>query len=489
MAILGFPMLITVLCLGTSLKSIISLYNYSGYKNPPLYGDYEAQRHWQEITVNIPMETWYINSTDNDLLYWGLDYPPLTAYHSYILGKMAGKINSTFVKLQESRGLESREHKFFMRTTVLVSDIFVYYTSIIFLIFSIKNIQNWKLEKYHEILLYYITFVIYPGQTLIDNGHFQYNNMSLGFTLWAINFILLEYDILASFCFSLALNYKQMELYHAVPFFVYLLWRSIRFSKKLNKNIMYLTKVAMTVIFTFLILWIPWIFSLNTFVSILSRIFPFDRGVFEDKVSNFWCVFNTVIKLKQLFTNKTMTLVCLVFTGISQIPSIINLSLKPSKLNFMYALLNSSLGFYLFSYQVHEKSILIPALSALALFHDTPIICFWFLQVTIFSMFPLLHKDGLLIGFIGTNIIYEATFRLLYYPKNSSGKEYNLNILRTFSLFGNSFLVMLYLIAPTPQHLPHLYNLLISVYCCLHFITFLVYFNLKCIFNGNKKDI
>lgn len=53
-----------------------------------MFGDYEAQRHWMEITVNLPASHWYTNTTDNDLLYWGLDYPPLTAYHSLLMGKM-----------------------------------------------------------------------------------------------------------------------------------------------------------------------------------------------------------------------------------------------------------------------------------------------------------------------------------------------------------------------------------------------------------------
>ena len=24
----------------------------------PMFGDYEAQRHWQEITVNLPVKQW-----------------------------------------------------------------------------------------------------------------------------------------------------------------------------------------------------------------------------------------------------------------------------------------------------------------------------------------------------------------------------------------------------------------------------------------------
>ena len=53
-----------------------------------MYGDYEAQRHWMEITFNLNIFEWYWNTTNNDLLYWGLDYPPLTAYHSCLMGYM-----------------------------------------------------------------------------------------------------------------------------------------------------------------------------------------------------------------------------------------------------------------------------------------------------------------------------------------------------------------------------------------------------------------
>ena len=49
-----------------------------------MYGDYEAQRHWLEITLHLPTSWWY----RYDLQYWGLDYPPGTAYHSWLLGFM-----------------------------------------------------------------------------------------------------------------------------------------------------------------------------------------------------------------------------------------------------------------------------------------------------------------------------------------------------------------------------------------------------------------
>ena len=79
---------ILVMTFGLLLRAMTSVHPHSGQGVPPMFGDYEAQRHWQEITVNLPIQDWYQNTTDNDLLYWGLDYPPLTAYHSWIVGKV-----------------------------------------------------------------------------------------------------------------------------------------------------------------------------------------------------------------------------------------------------------------------------------------------------------------------------------------------------------------------------------------------------------------
>lgn len=57
-------------------------YVYLGQNTPPMFGDYEAQRHWMELTVHLSMNQWYTY----DLPYWGLDYPPLTAYISWLCG-------------------------------------------------------------------------------------------------------------------------------------------------------------------------------------------------------------------------------------------------------------------------------------------------------------------------------------------------------------------------------------------------------------------
>jgi alpha-1,3-glucosyltransferase len=69
-----------------------------GFQKPPMHGDFEAQRHWMEVTIHLPISQWYFY----DLQWWGLDYPPLTAYHSWILGKMFVSLKAYFEKNSHS---------------------------------------------------------------------------------------------------------------------------------------------------------------------------------------------------------------------------------------------------------------------------------------------------------------------------------------------------------------------------------------------------
>lgn len=286
-----------VACGAISLRAIISLQPYSGYNKPPMYGDFEAQRHWQEITINLPITDWYTNTTDNDLMYWGLDYPPLTAYHSWLNGWIANKLNTSYVKLHASRGITSEEHQHFMRTTVLVADLLLYIPALIFTVKSIAPQWNAMLS-----ILSLVVVLFYPGQIIIDNGHFQYNNISLGLTCLAIAAIFRNSERLAAFLFVLALNYKQMELYHALPFFFYLLGHSFTKSTGTRQSFMNGVKnvavLGLIVTFSFAVIWAPWLQSSENFRQLIHRLFPVARGVFEDKVSNVWCIVNVFYKLK-----------------------------------------------------------------------------------------------------------------------------------------------------------------------------------------------
>lgn len=293
------------------MRAIVSLHPYSGYAKPPMYGDFEAQRHWQEITVNLPIDSWYTNSSNNDLMYWGLDYPPLTAYHSWLLGQIANYINPAYVELHTSRGITDENHKLFMRGTVLLVDIFLYIPVFALAIYTIcKYFRSSNEIRAQELLCFYVA-LFYPGQIAIDNGHFQYNNVSLGLTVLAITCIFKDANKIGAFFFVLALNYKQMELYHALPFFCYLFAKCIapistnenktkssNFTARLLKSAWLFGTLGAIVLITFGVIWLPWLNALPQVKQVVHRIFPVARGVFEDKVANVWCLLNVFVKLK-----------------------------------------------------------------------------------------------------------------------------------------------------------------------------------------------
>jgi len=510
------------------LRCCVTYHSHSGEGKPPMYGDYEAQRHWQEITLNLPLDKWYINTTDNDLQYWGLDYPPLTAYHSLLLGHVANRINPSFVKLQESRGLENAAHKHFMRLTVLIVDILIYLPAIVYLII---NSRTWDSCQFDESNIFkfsrrdvaVLTAVIYPGLILIDHGHFQYNCVSLGFFVAAVAAIMQDSFVISSVLFVLALNYKQMELYHALPFFFYILGHHVPSKTRSQFHcIRMLTYVSFAVLLTFYVIWMPFLKNKDLFFSTVLRLFPFARGVFEDKVANIWCTVNVVYKLRQIFTNAQLAKICLIMTICAVLPSCVNLYLLPTKNAFIFSLINSALAFFLFSFQVHEKSILLVAVPVLLCFHNDPLPCFWFLIISHFSMLPLFIKDNVYLAYLGTMIFYFCSVfwmwpdlfydgkinsllnkdkskskgrvkqlkknKFLSYLLNYSKKSW---LLITFfgSISGVLLLSIVSKFVQPPKRYPDLFPLLISIYSCGHFLIFFIYFNYIQLFVLRKKNV
>ncbi|KAF5903192.1 dolichyl pyrophosphate Man9GlcNAc2 alpha-1,3-glucosyltransferase, partial [Clarias magur] len=377
----------------------VSFNSYSGAGKPPMFGDYEAQRHWQEVTYNLPIQEWYFNTTDNDLNYWGLDYPPLTAYHSLLCAHVAKMINPAWVELHTSRGYESDSHKLFMRATVLLSDILIYIPAVLLYCFYLSN------GSFKKKVSMALCILLYPGLILIDFGHFQYNSVSLGLALLGVVGLGTGRDVLGSLAFTLALNYKQMELYHSLPFFCYLLGRCIK-QGLLGKGLLQLVKISLTVLVTFALCWLPFLSDPQQIQQVLHRLFPVDRGIFEDKVANTWCSLNVLMKIKSQLSRDTQLLLSFAMTLLFTLPSSIKLLTKPTLWQFKLALVNSSLAFFLFSFQVHEKSILLPALPVCLVMNELPLMAIWFLMLSTFSMLPLLLKDGLLLPYVVTSVAF-----------------------------------------------------------------------------------
>ena len=207
---------------------------------------------------------------------------------------------------------------------------------------------NMHIHQYIHKAIFSFLLLLQPSLVLIDHGHFQYNCASLGLALWGVLGILTNHDILGSLAFSLALNYKQMELYHAMPFFCYLLGKSVYQSRhagnleKVNwqRVLSMVIKLGVTVVLTFSVCWSPFLLTggLEGGVQVLRRLFPFGRGLYEDKVANFWCSISVVLKVRQLFSSTFLVNLSFVVTLIALLPSSIGLLRKPTPYNFLLAL-------------------------------------------------------------------------------------------------------------------------------------------------------
>ena len=85
--------------------------------------------------------------------------------------------------------------------------------------------------------------------------------------------------------------------------------------------------------------------------------------------------------------------------------------LRPTSQNLLFSLTNTSLAFFLFSFHVHEKTILVAAVPLLMLLghagyvrRRSALISAWFLIVTVFSMLPLLQVHNSLKSMISENL-------------------------------------------------------------------------------------
>jgi len=121
-------LLLFILC----IKLSVGLGSFSGEGNGPLYGDMEAQRNWLSVTLHMPIREWYTYN----LQHWGLDYPPLTAYHSWALGWIIHHLpfsaGRAVVALRESGQVaEEQTVKLWMRHSVIFSELFVWFPAVI----------------------------------------------------------------------------------------------------------------------------------------------------------------------------------------------------------------------------------------------------------------------------------------------------------------------------------------------------------------------
>ena len=309
------------------LRWTVALWPHSGAGHPPLYGDFEAQRHWMEVTTALPIGEWYRHTSRNDLQYWGLDYPPLTAYVSWAFGSVARVLVPHAVAPMSSRGAEDPATRLFMRGAVLVSDALVLIPAVwLFVATRAALHRGWRRLSASEMASEAAVLLLMPGILLIDHGHHQYNGVVIGLVVLAIVAIMQRQWLAAAAVFTLAVNFKITALYFALPFAVVLLVKIVAGARHHGVCATFLATLSLVAVAAVVcgILWapfcvmsshevegcleysarrddVPWLTTpvgaaasascscFGGIAAVARRIVPLDRGLFEDKVANLWC--------------------------------------------------------------------------------------------------------------------------------------------------------------------------------------------------------
>lgn len=245
-----------------------------------------------------------------------------------------------------------------------------------------------------------------------------------------MNFFANGQDLIGAVCFVLSLGFKQMALYYAPAIGSYLLAKCLYLglpgagyvsfllftieevlTPHLIDSVKHFTSLAITTVTSFLVLFLPFYLpplapSVRAIMDPITRVFPFNRGLFEDKVANFWCASNVALKWRERLGRGALVKLSAGLTALGFLPGVgimlgagWRMRLATTKKTtattttttketaqrqgdenqapflplLPYALLASSLSFFLFSFQVHEKTILVPLLPMTLLLSGAPV--------------------------------------------------------------------------------------------------------------------
>lgn len=371
-------------------------------------------------------------------------------------------INPEWFALDESRGLDDPSLKIYMRATVLISEYLIYVPAIVIFF---RRFSRLEAVNIWESSIALVAILLQPGTILIDHGHFQYNTVMLGFAVATMSSMVAGRPLWSCVLFVGALGFKQMALFYAPAVFAYLL--GICVNPKIN--VIRFLAIALITIAAFALLYLPFLLGVaydiyqgvsyekyplppvleslpikwNTSAwyypivlqlgQTVHRIFPFSRGLFEDKVANIWCTIHTFHKLHR-YPIEQLQRLALLTTSAAILPPCLIIFLKPKKQLLPLAFAAVSWGFFLCSYQVHEKNVLLPLLPMTLLLGGKegllPSTRAWVGLANllgVWTMFPLLKRDELRVPYFVISLLWAYLLGLppvsfsAYYEGSRSG--------------------------------------------------------------------
>lgn len=156
---------------------------------------------------------------------------------------------------------------------------------------------------------------------------------------------------------------------------------------------------------------------------------------------------------------------------------------------------NSAFAFYLFGYQVHEKSVLLPALPVTLLAASEPELAAALPILAVFSMWPLLKKDGLGLAYVAVAAFFVSISKqtsaatVTTFGRTSveakSARQATTAFLQHLvmdcgtgiSLVGALLIHAATMAFPAPARYPYLHDAAFTTYAFAHFILIWGYLN------------
>lgn len=122
-------------------------------------------------------------------------------------------------------------------------------------------------------------------------------------------------------------------------------WQEITLNLPVKQWLALFIRIACTVLASFLLCWLPFLTEREHALQVVRRLFPVDRGLFEDKVANIWCSVNVFLKIKDTLPRHIQIAISFCFTLLSLLPACIKLTVRPSCKGFRFTLVSCALSF------------------------------------------------------------------------------------------------------------------------------------------------
>lgn len=439
----GLPLVVAFLL----LRAAVGLHPHSGEGTPPMYGDFEAHRHWMELTAALPPRDWYTAGPANDLGYWGLDYPPLMAWASRAAASLvAAADGAAMAPGRASRGYESPAARAAMRAVALGADALAVLPPLLAAPRLLRGHPRgavwagWALGA---------AVAACPAAVLVDHGHYQFNGVPTGLLLAAL--VAWEVggdgaaaaagarsvvaDAAGAAALTAAVAFKQTTAVWGPPAAALLLSRAVARARGGGTTgaaaaAAYAVAVAGAVVAVLVAACWPWLVGGRpALAGLAARLVPVDRGLYEDKVANLWCVLSVVVKAQRLASRRTLLGVAAAASATAAAPFVAAVAVAvagsagggrhgapprhpPGTVGAVMsaATAGCAAGAFLCGYQVHEKHILQVLAPLAVLAPAAPRVVATASALAAFTLYPLLHREGLATAYAGVQAVHAVVF-------------------------------------------------------------------------------